>query len=254
MIGGDKRVPVAHPRAYRFLLWVLVGAVALYLMALYESTSLPGPEHIVPDVLEAPVQGPTTAEPFEFEYEGLRYPVQPVAEYRLSGLVVSHNNVEGPLDFAHPEIEVNTRDLCVIWGDSAASGDYRDADYESTPFFCHATWYSENLRGDELSNNHLITDREDLRRALAQARIGDQIRFRGLLVNYQDPHYNGQWRNTSTTRTDDSGGACEIVFFTDFEILRPHARGWWRLRRVLPWIAMLAAIGLAVLMAQPVRR
>lgn len=254
MFGRNKQVPVAHPALYALLKWLLFGSVTLFLVARCQTTRLPGPEHILPELLEAPLQKSIEAAPFSFQFQGLTYTVQPVAEYSLQGLLVSHNNVGGALDFDHPKIEVNTRDLCTVWGSSIESGAYLDSSFTSSAFAC---WWSSNtplLKSDEVANNHLLTDREDLRLKLADARIGDQIRFKGYLVNYQDPHYGGQWRSSSLTRKDTMGFACEVVFFTDFEIIKPHARGWWRLRKILPWLILLTLIGLAILFAQPAHR
>jgi hypothetical protein len=117
------------------------------------------------------------------------------------------------------------------------------------PFSCYVSWkdgVSFNL--DELSNNHLVTDRADLRRTLAGVHVGDQIHFRGWLVNYRDARYAEGWRRSSTVRTDTGNGACEVVFFDRLEVLARHAPVAYALRGLLPWVAaalLLGILGLA---------
>lgn len=62
-------------------------------------------------------------------------------------------------------------------------------------------------------------------------RIGDQIHFSGLLVNYRDVRAPDYWRNTSTVRTDTGDGACEVVFVKDLQILKAETHRWYKLFR-----------------------
>ena len=55
---------------------------------------------------------------FDFTYKGQRVEVEPVADYEMWGLVVSHNNIKSIADIYHDSSSVDTKDLCVVWGDS----------------------------------------------------------------------------------------------------------------------------------------
>jgi hypothetical protein len=65
-------------------------------------------------------------------------------------------------------------------------------------------------------------------RKVRTVRRGDQIRVRGWLASYERPGTPFR-RGTSTTRDDRGNGACETVYVTEFEILRPGNPGWRRL-------------------------
>jgi len=82
----------------------------------------------------------------------------------------------------------------------------------------------------------MITDSPEVRRAIARVHVGDQIHFKGLLVNYQMDDWEGFWRETSTVR-DDSG--CEVVYVEALEILRRGTPGWYALW-YLAWVVLLA--------------
>jgi hypothetical protein len=87
-----------------------------------------------------------------------------------------------------------------------------------------------------LSNNHLLTDKPDIARAIRKVRLGDQVHFRGYLAEYSHNHNGRPFnRGTSIVRTDTGNGACETIFVEDFEILRPGGGPW----RAVMWAALL---------------
>jgi hypothetical protein len=78
-----------------------------------------------------------------------------------------------------------------------------------------------------LSNDHLLTDRPGIARAMRKVRIGDQVRFRGHLAEYSHNHEGRPFsRGTSTVRNDTGNGACETIFVEEFEILRRGGGPW----------------------------
>jgi hypothetical protein len=160
-----------------------------------------------------------------------------VATYELWGLVVSHNNIHSVADIYHDSTSVDTKDLCVIWGDNLDSDDYRRVDFKSGPWTCYFR-YPQGVvfDHDSLGNNHLITDNPAIRRALDDVRIGDQIHLTGQLVNYQMDDWQGFWRRTSTRRDDND---CEVIFLEELEVLRRGTPGWYLLYR-LGWTTLIA--------------
>ena len=82
-----------------------------------------------------------------------------------------------------------------------------------------------------MSNNHLVTDQDTLRADLADIRIGDQIRVKGALVNYQLDDWRDYWRRSSQVRNDSGNGACEVLFFDEIEVLVPGTPFWYLLFR-----------------------
>jgi hypothetical protein len=240
----------------RLLQVALVAALLLWAWAWHQTGQLPPRERILPELLAEPAQGPTDRKGFGFEYRGLAYEVRPVASYELYGLVVSHNDIHGIADIYHDDDSVDTKDLCVIWGPNLERDDYRRITFENTPTWCHWSWSSGDIqfRSDAIANNHLVTDDAALRRALDRVHVGDQIRFSGLLADYRDMRHPEFWRPTSTRRTDTGGGACEVVFFDQLEVLVPHAVRAWQVRSVMPWVTGALLVLLLVAAATTDRR
>jgi len=175
-----------------------------------------------------PIQTETTRRPFSFDYAGEIYNVEPVANYELWGLVVSHNNPDGFGDIYHDDKSVDTRDLCVIWGWNLQNDDFHRVEFDSGSWTC----YFRNPGGVEfdpssLSNNHLITNSQSIRDQIDDVRIGDQIHVVGSLVNYQAASYPQFWRRSSTTRSDEGNGACEVVFVDQIEVLASGTPFWY---------------------------
>ena len=99
---------------------------------------------------------------------------------------------------------------------------------------------------NQLSNNHLISDDDFIRRQTRKIQIGDQIRVRGYLASYSNP--GGGRRGTSTTRTDTGDGACETVFVESFRIVQPATSYW----RISMWVSLsLFLAGLFVHFKRP---
>jgi hypothetical protein len=193
------------------------------------------------DLLQQPVQEDTSRQPFSFTYKGRECRVRPVASYELWGLVVSHNNISSIADIYHDSTSVDTKDLCVIWGENLESRDFQRVDYSSGPWTCHFS-YPQGVKfiHKALSNNHLITDDPDIRRSISRVNVGDQVHLRGLLVDYQMNDWQDFWRQTSTVRKDTG---CEVVYVEELQILRRGTPGWYatyRLGRVLLVLLPLA--------------
>jgi len=210
----------------------LLLAAALWGLARWMEDSLPGPDRVLPSIGFAPLQGPTDAVPFEFEYKGKRCEVRPVASYEITGLVVSHNDIRSFSDIYH---------------DAA----YRDVEFWSGPFTCYWSRLPETrFRRSEISNNHLITDRPEIREALEGVHRGDQVRLRGLLVDYRMEDWGDFWRRSSTTRRD---ALCEVVFLEELDVLERHRPSWHaagRTAKALLVLFPLVWIGVAIVDAR----
>ncbi len=227
--------------APRVLLAVGLGALVL---GYWRRGALPEVGRLAAGLASEPLQGPTDRRPFTINYEGVAYEVAPVAAYDLTGIVVTHNDITAIGDDDHDETSLDTKDLCVVWGQNVASGHFRHADFWSNDWSCH--WqYSGEQRIDSasISNNHLITDSDAIRSQIGSVRVGDQVRFQGLLVNYKHPSWT-RMRRTSITRTDVGGTACEVVFVESIELLRKSPRLWYALVPI-GWTLLALALALA---------
>ncbi len=224
--------PVSHRARYRALAAATLSLLLLLVLSWTQKGDLPERAALSPALLEEPRQTATDREPFQMTYKGKAIEVHPVADYEITGLVVSHNNIESIADIYHDSTSVDTKDLCVIWGDNLRSDDYHDVEFKSGPWTCYFRYGPDTRFHDaSLSNNHMVTDRTDLRRVLDRVRIGDQVRFKGSLVNYQVEDWGTFWRTSSLTRFDGGNGACEVVFFDELEVLAAGTPVWYFLFR-----------------------
>ena len=221
-------------------------------ISFWQSKQLPKTDEIVAEMDNEPIQKATSSRPFDFEYRGEKYLVKPMADYELWGVVVTHNDITGMTDITHTEDSVDIKDICVVWGNNVKSDDYREVSYSSGDFTCFFS-YGRPLRfyHDQLSNNHLLSDNEQVRATIREVQIGDQVHLKGMLVNYTWASRPGWSRNSSLTRKDTGKRACEVVFVNDFEILKPtnatanmiFSLSIWLL--LLSIVLKLAAIALA---------
>ncbi|MBN2265736.1 MAG: hypothetical protein JW775_07985 [Candidatus Aminicenantes bacterium] len=139
---------------------------------------------------------------------------------------------------------LNTKDICVIWGENVESGVYERMRFRNRDFTCFYRYpdretgrlFTENC----LSNNHLLPADTFVAGAVLKARKGDQVRFKGWLVSYgiKDAPYA---RRSSTVRNDRGNGACEVVYVTEFEILR-RANPVWRALHTLSLVLMVLSM------------
>ncbi|OUS07951.1 hypothetical protein A9Q81_00975 [Gammaproteobacteria bacterium 42_54_T18] len=182
------------------------------------------------------------AEPHSFQYMDIQYQVKPMANYELWGLVVSHNDIDGISDTYHDETSVDTKDLCVIWGDNILSNDYHSVSFSSGAWTCYFEYpHGTIFNANQLSNNHIITDNDAIRESLTQIQIGDQIHIKGELVSYQDERHPEYWRASSITRTDGGNGACEVIFANELDIIA-IGNPLWRFIYEWSWKILIALL------------
>ncbi len=219
------------------------GAVLLA-ASLWLRQALPAPAELRPELRNEPVQEPTQAAPFKTTVGGVTYTVKPVADYEIWGLVVSEHDSAAWWDWIHKASNdnLNVNDLCVVFAENAATGGYVGLDYSSGQFVCYVQtrsterWQRFSMRA--LSNNHLLADRPSIAAKLRDVRIGDQVRIRGWLAEYEHNHGFAFHRGTSLTRDDTGNGACETIYVQEVEVLRTGGGPW----RWLIW----PAIGLII--------
>ncbi len=205
---------------------VLLGGLLLLTLGLWFKDALPSPGQLHPQLLSEPVQIPVRAPPFRTIVDGVEYSIEPRYSYDISGLVVSLHDSDTWWDTAHRQWDdhINLMDLCVVWGKNASSGIYRDLHFTNTQWTCHmssrddSNWQAFDTA--QASNNHMVTDKPEVGRALRRIHVGDQIRIRGYLVDYTT-YRNGvpfAKRVTSDSRTDTE---CEVIYVTTVETLAP---------------------------------
>ncbi len=219
---------------------LLNGSMIFFLLLLpaawWMKGALPSHKQILPPLLQEPIQGTTDRKEFSFAYAGERYRVKPVASYELWGLVVGHNSVGAIWDIYHTSDSVDTKDLGVIWGSNLRDDQFHQVTMWSGSWTINWSYPAGvNFNHSAIANNHLITDNPATRRKIAAVRIGDQIHFKGVLVNYQAGSTPDFWRNSSLTRSDSGGTACEVVFVDEIEVLKRGTPVWYALFTLCAW-------------------
>lgn len=223
----------AIPILQRSLTVALVLSAALMFGASHKRGVLPAEKLLRPELSAEPEQVAVTDRAFIHEWRGEKFVVHPVAEYSITGLLVSRNDIGGFSDIYHTASSVDVVDVCLVWGENAREEVYRSVEFGSEPFSC---WYRapnaeafEAFRPEQLSNTHLLARDEPIARRLSGLHIGDQIRLRGRLVNYNPAGASEMLRKSSLVRDDTGNGACEILFVDELDVLERGNPGWNKL-------------------------
>ncbi|MEL6870013.1 MAG: hypothetical protein AAFO81_09460 [Pseudomonadota bacterium] len=235
----------------------IIGISALALaVSFWMRNTLPPARVLLPIVAEEPAQTPTRKRAFDAVWKGLSYRVKPRFDYELTGLVVSFRLHDGNSRMhRRAQDHLNAADLCVVWDQSASTPFLNRMSFWNGIFTCNfkttdqQAW--ESFNPDQLSNNHLISDDARVRDAIADVRIGDQIRMRGFLADYTSP--GGGTRKSSVVRTDGGNGACETIYVEQFDILK-RSTGNWRIAMYVSLALLLLSLALYLRAPHRVRR
>lgn len=222
---------------------IVVLSFAWFLVSFWNRNEIPGSIDYVAAIANEPRQTQTTRRTFDASWDGVDYQIEPEYDYDLTGMIVSfrhHDNNSRMHRLADDHL--NMLDVCVVWGNNTTGAQLDKIDFWNGIFTCNVktrdqeAWDSFDM--NELSNNHLISDDEDIRDRVRDVKVGDQIRVQGVLAGYESP---GGLRGTSTTRTDTGDGACETIYVDRFEIVRP-ATSLWRISMYTALAIMLAGL------------
>ncbi len=228
-------------------------AALAFIASLFLRNRLPGPSLALESSLQNPVQSADgLPEPFEVSRKNVTYTVTPLADYELWGLVVSYHHSASFVDISHKQWNdfLNIKDVCVIWGRNVETGVYKRMRFSNRDFTCYYR-YPDQETGElfsesALSNNHLLPADPFVAETVLKARKGDQIHFKGWLVSYgiKGAPYA---RRSSLSRNDRGNGACEVVYVTEFEILRPANTAWRTVSKLSLVLGVFSVIALLVL-------
>jgi len=158
-------------------------------------------------------------EPIIKEFKSSRFTMIPLAEYKLSGVVVSKETYSSDWDE-----EISPMDLAIVWGKLADPENGRYVSYSQGSRWYHYQW-KEGTPVDNTyiishsSNNHIIPANENICRAIRTIKRKDRVVLKGFLVNLKGTS-KGQtvaW-NTSLSRTDTGNGSCELFYVSHVRI------------------------------------
>jgi hypothetical protein len=223
------------------------------LVSFWHRNDLPRTIEHVPELQNEPLQTPTLKKPFQVDFNDASYDIEPEYAYEITGMIVSYRHHDGNSRMhARANDHLNMLDVCVIWGDNPLNERLHKISFWNGIFTCNVktrdqqAWDAFNM--NQLSNNHLISDDEFIRKQVRKIKVGDQIRIKGYLSSYGGA--GGSKRGTSTTRTDTGDGACETIYVEQFKIVGPATSYW----RISMWISLaLLLTGLAIHFTRPYR-
>jgi len=209
---------------------ILVISVIVCAFSFFQKDKLPDREEVLDDLYKEPVQKETKKASFKTTVKEVEYTIKPLYDYELYGLVVTYHHSDAFADYYHGKWKdyLNIKDICVVYGDNIKSRVYQDLKFSSGSWTCHAKGESEAwsiFKNSCLSNNHLLSDNEEINNSVKSAKNGDQIYFKGYLAEYS--HSEGFRRGSSTSRDDKGNGACETIYLTDFKIIK-KGNPFWR--------------------------
>lgn len=241
------------PRLRKLARIVLPFAAAAFVASFFLRNRLPDQGLALESLLQEPVQTDEgVPEPFEVTRKNVTYTVTPLYSYELWGLVVSYHHSASFVDISHKRWNdfLNTKDVCVIWGRNVETGVYKRMTFRNRDFTCYYR-YPDRETGllfteSALANNHLLPADPLVDATVLGARKGDQIHLKGWLVSYgiKGAPYA---RRSSTVRSDRGNGACEVVYVTEFEILRQANAAWRAVSKLSLVLGVFSLVALFVL-------
>lgn len=206
-----------------FLKLVFWLSLATAVVTFFLRENLPEPMELLPEIHGLPIMTETEKDDFSITSEDSKANLVTRKDYELSGLVVADYDSENWLDWTHRYDPFNTKDLCLLWGDNARVATFADYKFwhgEFTCFFKPKEWpLTEELNHQHVSNNHFLPANEAVYQAIKKSRPGDQIYFKGILVDYQieTADFSTGYRYSSVNPFDNH---CEVIYTEDFQILQ----------------------------------
>lgn len=209
--------------------FILPLSFVVFIVSFWNRNDLGEDLQLLPELQQAPIQNKVSTNPFEASINDVIYTVKPLYQYELYGLVVSYQFHDGDFGLHRRWGDhLNVADICVVWQDTAFSEYLGDLNFWNGEFTCFVETKSNEawaaFRGDQLSNNHLISADDYVRDQITKVAIGDQIKISGWLSSYGKG--NQTIRGTSITRNDSGNGACETIYVNDFQILSSYTNVW----------------------------
>jgi len=214
-------------------------SLAVWVICAFNKERLPPVGDILPSLLSQPTPTSTTKGPFNVTKDGITYNIQPLYNYELYGLIMSHHNASSIDDLYHEQWKdyINTKDICVVFGDNVRTDIYQRIKFNSGSWTC---WYQLDnaedgsiFKAGSMSNNHLLTENPEINNKVIDAIKGDQIYMKGYIVKYGKGSDPKRGYDTFTL----GKGECQIVYLTDFQVLNQNPWKWLSL--IFKWLTLL---------------
>lgn len=195
-------------------IFFFIGFIALGIWYWYDNQPVTyGPGQIA---IKIPIQKFTSKKKFKFRDD---YEVIPKADFDITARVLSRKRY-----WMGKDAELVPVDLALGWGPMSDEKvlDELVIGQRNRWFF----WRCKNLPipkkqiQHNAANMHLIPADDEIESRIKNAKKGNLIKLKGYLVRIEAE--NGWYWQSSLSRTDTGGGACEVIFVTEFEIIDPE--------------------------------
>jgi hypothetical protein len=192
---------------------VLLGAIAILITFLLKPApvqSLPGQAPLAAQNI--PIQNKITADPMLLERGGATWTITPRATYQISARVLGNRAYS---DWQAPLVP---RDLALGWGDMSDPAVDEWIRWRQSGRWYYYNWpadspYKNNNIRNQSANVHIIPANDNLAQMLKNLSRDDMIYLEGHLVDLSATIMGTERRtNTSLSRKDSGGGACEILY------------------------------------------
>jgi hypothetical protein len=194
--------------------------IFLFVLSGCDRPRLTGVEFEKIDVSQDPQQTPYRSEESILRrIKGGSVSITPLAEYKISGAVVSKKSYSDDW-----EGEISPVDLAIAWGKLA------EPEFSRYITFSHGyRWYRYQWKEGSpfdasyiithSANNHMIPATENVLRALKTVKKRDRVVLEGYLINLKGTYKGREVRwNTSLSRTDTGDGSCELFYVSKVRI------------------------------------
>lgn len=151
---------------------------------------------------------------------GWDFVIRPKAHYVINGFVLSKKNY-----YSGVTSLISPCDIALAFGELYSTKIYETIKWSQSGRW-YWWWYKENcpLKDDKWvarwsSNNHIIPENDNLKKAAKSVKKGDFVVLEGYLVDV-DGEKDGRtffW-NSSMTRMDTGDGSCEVLYLKKIKI------------------------------------
>lgn len=145
--------------------------------------------------------------------------LSPMAKYSISAKVMSATNYSSDW-----QSEFEPTDLALAWDQLTDPELGKGVTYSQSGrwYYYH---YDETFKGDgyyigdHSSNNHIIPANDNIKKAVQNIQVGQNVKIDGYLVNVRYVVAGGEYTQTSSmSRADTGDGACEIIYVKKIQI------------------------------------
>lgn len=206
-------IPLIHMKKRPFS-WVILIILSLCFLSGCNRPKITGLDTDEIDTSRDPIQiSYKSDEPIIREIKNGHFTITPVAEYKISGMVVGKETYS-----SNWVGEISPIDLTIVWGKLAEPEYDRYITYRQSNRWYFYQYKPGSPLGNSFvishsANNHIIPANENIHAAVKTVEEKDKVVLEGFLVNIKGT-YKGQpvtW-NTSLSRKDTGNVSCELFY------------------------------------------